>query len=237
MYRKHFGAIAAVVVVIWLPLELLQSYMDRFVFDPSDFRMSFKIARLLDNSFGLIVTAGIISIGYTSCLGQPPSFRSGMSVGLRSWGRMWWTRVLVRLSQVVGFLLLIIPGIYLLVRLALAEPVAVCERTAGVTAMRRSFELTEGRFWQVFLLGLVFGAVFVAAVVCASLPAIFIPALDHWLIAAAVSLMGDLVAAFGTLCFFCAYAYLSNERGLAEPDVHSQLPPSRYDESPDGSEP
>ena len=148
LYRTHFGTVAAVVMVIWLPLELLSSYMDYFVFDSDDFRRSFKFAQFLDNFFGIIATAGVISIGYTSWLGRRPSVREALDVGVRSWGRMWWTRFLTALTLVFGFLLLIFPGIYLLVRLALVEPIAVCERVSGSAAMRRSFELTRGHFWQ-----------------------------------------------------------------------------------------
>jgi hypothetical protein len=217
LYRKHFGVITAVVVVIWLPLDLLSSYMDHFVFDPDDIRKSFKFSQFLDNFVGIIATAGVISIGYTSYLGQHPSFGGAMAIGANSWGRMWWTRFLTGLALILGLLLLVIPGIYLLVRLALVEPVVVCERVSGSSAMRRSFELTKGRFWQVFLLGLVFGAVMVAPLACVILPAILIPALDHWLVDATTSLFAELVGAFGTLCFLCAYVAFSANQDVAEP--------------------
>lgn len=216
LYWKHFGVVAAVVVVIWLPLDLLSSYMDYFVFDPEDFRKSFKFYQFLDNFVGIIATAGVISIGYISCLGQSPSFRDAMSVGMSSWGRMWWTRFLTGLALVLGFLLLIIPGFYLLVRLALVEPIAVCERVSGSEAMRRSFELTKGRFGQVFLLGLAFGAVIITALACVIVPTILIPALDHWLVDATTSLIADVVGAFGTLCILCAYVSFSTTHPMAE---------------------
>jgi hypothetical protein len=219
LYRKHFGVVAAVVVVIWLPLDLLSSYMDYFVFDPDDIRKSFKFSQFLDNFVGIIATAGVISIGYTSCLGQHPSFGGAMRIGASSWGRMWWTRFLTGLALILGLLLLIIPGIYLLVRLALVEPVAVCERVSGPTAMRRSFELTKGRFWQVLLLGLAFGAMMIAALACVIVPIILIPALDHWLVDAATSLFADFVGAFGTLCVLCAYISFSAIQNAAKSDA------------------
>jgi len=209
--------LCAVIVVIWLPLDLLSSYMDYFVFGPDDLRKSFKFSRFLDNFIGIIATAAVISIGYSSCAGERPAFGSAMSVAARAWGRMWWTRFLTGLMLVLGLLLLIIPGLYLLVRLALVEPVAVCERVSGSTAMRRSFELTRGRFWQVFLLGLAFGAVIIAAMACVVLPPLFIPALDHWLVDAGTSLVADVVAAFGTLCLLCAYVSFSNHHPLPPP--------------------
>jgi Membrane domain of glycerophosphoryl diester phosphodiesterase len=214
LYRKHFGIIAAVIVVIWLPLNLFSSYMDYFVFDPDDIRKSFKLSQFLENFIGIIATAGIISIGHMSQIGQHPTFGGAMSYGADSWGRMWWTRFLTGLVIILGLLLLVIPGIYLSVRLALVESVAVCERVSGSAAMRRSFELTKGRFWDILLLGLVFGAIMCAAVICVILPIIFIPALDHWLVDAASSLFVDFVAAFGTLCVFYTYISLSSGQNI-----------------------
>jgi len=216
LYRKHFGVVAAVIVVIWLPLDLLSSYMDYFVFDPEDVARSFRFSQFLDNFVGIVATAGVIYIGYDSCLGLQPSFGSAMSVGANSWGRMWWTRCLTSIVVVLGLLLLIVPGIYLLVRFALVEPVAVCEGISGTKAMHRSFELTKGHFWQIFFLGLIVGAMVIAVIICAILPTIFVPALDHWLVDAAISLFADLIAAFFTFCLLCAYFSFSAEQNMAE---------------------
>ena len=228
LYHRHFGVIVSVVVVIWLPLDLLSSYMDYFVFEPDDIRRSYKFSQFLESFVGIIAIAGVISIGHTSCFGQQPSFAAAMDIGAGSWGRMWWTRFLTRLAVILGLFLLVIPGIYLLVRLALVEPVAVCERVSGSAAMRRSFELTKGRFWQVFLLGLLVGAVMITALACVVVPTIFIPALDHWLVDAATSLFADLVGALGTLCILCAYVAFSAEQHKtssgAAPNAHSATP-------------
>jgi uncharacterized membrane protein YesL len=209
VYRTNFGVIAAVILAICLPIDLLSSYMDYFVFDPDDFRKSFKLSRFLDNFIGIIATAAIIAVGYKASLGERSSFRNAMSTGLSSWGRMWWTRCLTGLAILLGLLLLIIPGLYLFVRLTLIEPVVVCERVSGSTAMRRSFELTKGRFWQLVLLGLVFGSILVAAIAAVVIPALFIPALDHWLVDAATSLVADFIATYGTLCLLSAYGKFS----------------------------
>ncbi len=211
LYRKHFGIVAAVVVCVWLPLELLSSYMDAFVFGKDDFRKSFKFAQFLENFFGIIATAGVISIGCSSLSGGRPSFGGALSSGAGAWGRMFWTRLLSGIALLVGLLLLVIPGVYLLVRLALVEPVAVCERVSGTTAMRRSYELTKGRFWLLFRLGLVLLGFLLGVLVAVILPTALIPALDFWLVDAGAQLMGDLLAAYFTLCLLCAYVTFANE--------------------------
>jgi hypothetical protein len=59
--------------------------------------------------------------------------------------------ILLILSTVVG-LLLILPGIYLSVALVLAWPLLLFERDSPIGAMRRSVQLTRGRFWWLSLI-------------------------------------------------------------------------------------
>lgn len=57
--------------------------------------------------------------------------------------------VLVVAAVVLGFALLIVPGIVAMVVLSQVAPVVEIERTGPVKAFRRSWELIRGRFWQV----------------------------------------------------------------------------------------
>jgi hypothetical protein len=50
----------------------------------------------------------------------------------------------------VGFLLLIVPGLVLITVWSVAAPVVVLERPPGLHALRRSRELVRGNGWQVF---------------------------------------------------------------------------------------
>lgn len=211
VYCERFVIITAVVVVVWLPCELLSSYLDAFVFDPEDFRKSFKFARFLDNFIGIIATAGVTFIAMTARAGQTATFGSAMGAGFRAWGRMWWTRFLSGILLVFAFLLLIIPAVYLLTRLCFVESIVVVERISGSRAMRRSFELTKDRFWQTFRFGLTVGLLTIIPVAVIAVPTVFIPALDHWLIDAAAQLVCDVIAAFATVAFLCGYEAFSHE--------------------------
>jgi len=51
---------------------------------------------------------------------------------------------------VIGFFLIIIPGLILITVWSVAAPVVVLERPAGLGALRRSRELVRGNGWQVF---------------------------------------------------------------------------------------
>jgi len=56
----------------------------------------------------------------------------------------------VALATVVGFVLLIVPGLFVLTFFAVVAPVIVIERPGVVDALRRSIELVRGTAWQVF---------------------------------------------------------------------------------------
>ena len=103
-----------------------------------------------------------------------------------------------------GFLLLVVPGIYLAVRLYLSAQASVLDRLSPVAALRRSGELVEGEWWatlgRLLLAGLAFGLIAIAGqAVGAALGngALYVTAV---VIAQAVA--GSLAAIFGTLLFF-----------------------------------
>ena len=72
----------------------------------------------------------------------------------------------VGLRVILGFLLLILPGIYLMLKYALAVPAAVLEDVNSSTALDRSSTLTEGTMGRIFL---VFVLVWVLSLVAAGI--------------------------------------------------------------------
>jgi hypothetical protein len=60
------------------------------------------------------------------------------------------TGLFVALATLVGFALLIIPGLFILTFFAVVAPVIVIERAGVVDALRRSIDLVRGNAWQVF---------------------------------------------------------------------------------------
>ena len=65
LYRSNFGVIAAVILAICLPLDLLISYMGYFVFDPYITRKSFIFAQFLEKSLGLLQLQALFLLGTT----------------------------------------------------------------------------------------------------------------------------------------------------------------------------
>ncbi|HEX8968287.1 MAG TPA: hypothetical protein VF937_10420 [Chloroflexota bacterium] len=92
--------------------------------------------------------------------------------------RYWLTSVLAGLLTevivVVGFILLIVPGIYLAVRLSFVPFIVVDEGRGPVEALTESWRRTEGFFWTIFgsgLLGIVVVIVGFVLLIVGSIPA------------------------------------------------------------------
>lgn len=110
----------------------------------------------------------------------------------------------------VGFLLFVIPGIYIAARLFVVVPVAALERSGPIATIQRSWEITTGNGWAIvwFLVLTVlflFGASFLAAGVGAALASVltviglkpvgvFLAALVTGLLATAFSIASSAAA-------------------------------------------
>lgn len=209
IFMARFWVVAPVVMIIWIPCEILSSHMDNFVFAEDNIRGPFKLEQFLDNFFGIISTAGVIFISLHFGSGASPGIGQALAAGFSAWPRMWWTRFLTNSTLILSLMLLLLPFIYLYPRLCLVESVVVNEQISGVAAMKRSYALTRGRYWIFFRLTLVLSLLLgIPSVILAMLPD-FIPPIDHWLVDAAIYVACDVIAAYGTIALFCGYSALS----------------------------
>ena len=78
--------------------------------------------------------------GIGACLSR--GFGSVVPLVLAAWG--------VSILAMLGFILLVVPGLMIWTALAVVGPAIVAERLGAGAGMRRSSELTKGRRWSVF---------------------------------------------------------------------------------------
>ena len=120
--------------------------------------------------------------------------------------------ILAAIGITIGFILLIIPGLFLLTIWSMVIPVIVLERRSTGEAFSRSREVVRGHGWSVF--GLVIVTFLIVAIASGVIRAIFAPLpdfLDAWL--------GGLVAHSVTVPFAAAAlttAYFALTRGAAD---------------------
>lgn len=222
LYATNFLTIVAVTLIVWTPLELFQSYMDYFVFDPEDVRSTFRLQRGLQSFFGIIVTAAVIAVCDAAMRSEQLSIFEALEAGLSAWPRMFWTRLLTGLLLLVAFLALIIPGIYAVFRLALVEPVAVIEHKTGSDCIKRAYLLSKGRFW--LFLGLFGGSYLILGVfsVLIVAPTVLFSEFDHWLVNVFTSLCIDVLMQTIPALMVAAYFACSREAERASQQTSVQ---------------
>ncbi|HWK17919.1 MAG TPA: hypothetical protein VNR66_10745 [Solirubrobacteraceae bacterium] len=96
-------------------------------------------------------------------VGHPSGWRQSLEYAADRLAPLLWLALLTSLVVLVGFILFVIPGVYLLVALSVAVPVLMFEGIAGPAALARSRELVSGRWWPT-LGALIVGVVLIIAV-------------------------------------------------------------------------
>ncbi|EJL23009.1 hypothetical protein PMI01_04912 [Caulobacter sp. AP07] len=105
---------------------------------------------------GLILQAAIVHATIADLKGRRASVGETLGAGLRHCGPLLLLGILTWLGLMIGFLLLIVPGIILAVVWSVTIPVKVAENTGVLQAFSRSRDLTRGRRWPIFGLVLIY---------------------------------------------------------------------------------
>ena len=123
--------------------------------------------------------------------GEKPRVGAAIVSGLEAFRPVFWAVIIAAAGVILGLFLLIIPGIWLLVRWGFVPQAVVLDGRRGTSALQRSAELVNGSWWRVF------GIVLFAAVAVA-IPGVLISApMEAWAKSAdsqAISLAGQVVA-------------------------------------------
>jgi hypothetical protein len=98
----------------------------------------------------LVLTGAITRAVAAEVAGEDPSVEQSYRFGFVRLGSVLLVSVLVGLATVGGLILLVIPGIYIGVRLAVSVEALVVEGRRGTEAMGRSWGLVGGHWWHAF---------------------------------------------------------------------------------------
>lgn len=147
-----------------LPQQLFQFFTRPFATtDPTAAMglVALSIASVLLSMFLASLVAGAIvrvTIGFAE--DEKVSFGESVSTGLAKALPLLGLSVLMAVALVLGFMLLVVPGVILLVMWAVASPALVAENIGVIEAFGRSRQLTKGARWRVFGLGLLMLVIF-----------------------------------------------------------------------------
>jgi hypothetical protein len=97
-------------------------------------------------------------------------------------GTYWIVSLLIGLGVLLGFVLLVVPGLYLLARWSLAPALTVSRDRRAIQAMRESWTITAGSAWPLVLAYLACGIAVLAAIVVVTAIAGLANSGDEWLV-------------------------------------------------------
>lgn len=107
-----------------------------------------------------LIWVGVIGAGslviYVS--GKERKFWKTLELGFKNSGRVLLAYLLEEIFIILGFLLLIIPGIFAAVRLSLVVPACILEKKG--LGIKRSWDTTKGNFWRIFGILVIWNLVF-----------------------------------------------------------------------------
>ena len=103
-----------------------------------------------------VLQAAIVHATVTDLNGRRVAIGDSLAVGLRNCLPLIGLAILMGLGLMLGFVLLIVPGIILAVMWSVAVPSKVVERIGVMDAFSRSADLTRGRRWLIFALMLIY---------------------------------------------------------------------------------
>jgi hypothetical protein len=107
-------------------------------------RVTLEIAQLL---VGALVTAACVKAVSDIYLDQPTSIGGSLRFALRRLFSVVWLQIVMTIGLILGFVALIIPGIYLYAAWSVAVPGLLIERRGAFRALGRSRRLVKGRWW------------------------------------------------------------------------------------------
>jgi hypothetical protein len=163
LLRNHFGLLIGISAVAYVPMGVFQVLIAQLAGAGTQQAPATAIPMLIlvlllalayAVALPLVATALTMAIGDVY-VGRPTSAGQALR---RSWSILLpvvGTSLLATLLIMLGFIALVVPGIWLVLSYWVSSQVMVLERTFGMAALRRSGELMKGNKGRAFAVGLV----------------------------------------------------------------------------------
>ena len=186
---------------IWIPFNLLSYYPGDFLSEDQAIFQSERVYMAVVSLLQVLQTAVVMIL-----VKEPGSAPLGCSLreGVFAWVPLLVTRIVLSIIIVVGLLLLVVPGIYMWVRLMYIEAATVIERRSVSRSIARSMEMTSGKFWPSFGLAVILVAFAIPGVLVLGLTELFLTP-DYWIAAATIDVIYDLCFSLMVVGFVCGY--------------------------------
>ena len=144
-FRRHLLSI----VQLCLPLVVLEALFTQLLYQQLGKDASQAYGMLASLLFYPLYSAALILYLDTRSNGYTPLKRNLLAMALRLWPSFALMVMLSSLLIMAGVALFIIPGIWVMIHLGLAEYALVLRCLPPIEAMRTSFQMTTGNFWRI----------------------------------------------------------------------------------------
>jgi hypothetical protein len=165
--RARWKTLAMVMIVIALPVQIANVVIVSATTDVYQAGTGFSSDAASKTSYsddgayvaGQVAVLALSFLGYllgtVACyravadtyLGRPTSARASLEYAAGRLSATLWLTIVLVIGLLAAFLALVVPFVWLAIAWSVAYPVMLVEGTGGVGALRRSFRLTEGRWW------------------------------------------------------------------------------------------
>jgi hypothetical protein len=169
LYRQNAVALWKIVASVIVPIYVIDVIVRRLSLPSDVFVHNGQLYTFTTNgSSGASGTVALILVALLGLFGQLLSHGASFKLLLDSYlGRsadvresfefashrllsLLWLAIIATILIVIGFILIVLPGIWLLVSFSVAVPVLMLEGLGGWSALRRSMSLVQGRWWATF---------------------------------------------------------------------------------------
>ncbi|WP_407312534.1 YciC family protein [Pseudomonas sp. nanlin1] len=137
------------IVRLCLPLVVVETVVTQWVGQVGGDERAVYYDVLVGLLFYPLYTGALILFLDARSDGYSPSGRDLLATALRLWPSFALLAGMSTLLIMLGMSLFLLPGLWVMVKLAFAEYLLVLHQLTPMAAMRQSFEMTRGHFWLI----------------------------------------------------------------------------------------
>lgn len=148
--RNHFGLLVGIAASVYVPMSIAGAGLAG-LFERGPGGQSLVVLIGVIVAIGLLVTTGatVVFAAITYAIaelycGRTVTWQRALARGQRHFVRLLGTTILSSIFALLGFVLLIVPGLYLVLSWVVLWPVMLIERRFGTRALGRSRDLMRG---------------------------------------------------------------------------------------------
>ncbi len=163
-FRQNFSALAAINLPFLIVFNIMFSQIDLSMVGDNPSGLTDSL--LLISALNLLIMPIYwgATIVYLQSTINGPTFTPGQAIvaSIKLWPKLFLVFLLSSGLIFFGFMALIIPGIYIAIRLSVADYICVVDKKQGLDSLKQSWHLTTNYVWLIFKgIAIIVAAIFI----------------------------------------------------------------------------